>query len=125
MSEAPARAEIVGPFHRRDLVVDGWSVPLIEAFEADNGRVHFTVDHRFGFDVSPADFEQVASLLATAIAVAVGLTCHPSGDDPEEMARLEKHMHIHPALRPRRMIGISMVETEDVEITDDDPRNAG
>lgn len=111
--------ELVGPFERHELVVDGWSVPLIEAHELDGGQVSFIVDHRFGFLVSAGDFEQVAHLLANAIAVAVGFSCHPRGDDPDEVSRLEKHMHIHPVLRPRRMIGIGSVTTEAVEMPDD------
>lgn len=114
--------EIVGPFNRRELVVDGWSVPLVEAIETDGGRIHFVVDRRFGYDVAAADFDQVARLVATAVAVAVGLPCHPRDDDDREM--IQRHAHIHMALRPRRMMGIGLVETEDVEVEpSNDPRD--
>jgi hypothetical protein len=114
--------EIVGPFNLRELVVDGWSVPFVQAVEVDGGRVHFMVDRRFGFDVSAGDFEQAARLVAYAVAVAIGLPCHPRGDEDKEM--VGQHAHIHMALRPRRMHSIDGVKAEDIEPEpSNDPRD--
>lgn len=108
-------AEIVGPFHRRELVVEGWTVPFVEAIELDGGRIHFVVDHRFGYDVAAADFEQVAGLLADAVAIALGMPSHPRGDlTADERRHWFAHLS-HGALRPVRLIGITAVSTEQVD----------
>ena len=109
-------AKIIGPFERRQLVVDGWTVPFLDVGEADGGRIHFVVDHRMGFSVGAADFEQVASLVANAIAVAIGMPCHPSSDASlEDREHLFRHVQ-HPALAPSQV-------KELVAIADDDGTN--
>lgn len=116
-------AEIVGPFKRSHLVVDGWQVPLVDAAEQDGGRVMFVVDGRFGFSVMAGDFEQAARLVATGIAIALGLPCHPRGNmSAEERAQMFAHI-TQPALAPRRLVGIGAVEIEIPEPPEHDPRD--
>jgi len=115
-------SEIIGPFQYSHLVIDGWTVPLVSAVEQDGGTVMFIVDRRFGFTVSAGDFDQAARLVATGIAVALGLPCHPRGDlSAEERERMLRHIP-HPALRPTRLVGLGAVETEPAALGEDDPR---
>lgn len=121
---AESGVEIVGPFTYRELVVDGWAVPFINAIEVDGGRVHFTVDHRLGFSVSAGDFEQVAHLIANVYAVAVGMSAWPAPDMPTSDRQRWFQYVQHPALIPARLIGITSVQTEEVEPEpSDDPRD--
>ena len=99
--------EIVGPFNQRALVVDGWRVPLMEAIELDGGRVALVVDNRYEYSFAAADFESAARLVATGIAVALGLPCHPSGN-LNDVDREFVFRHItQPALAPRRMVALT------------------
>jgi hypothetical protein len=117
-----SNAEIIGPFQHSHLVVDGWTVPLVSAVEQDGGKVMFVVDHRFGFTISAGDFDQAARLLATGIAVALGLPCHPRGDmSQEDREQMLRHLP-HPTMAPTRLVGIGSVETEPAEPPEDDPR---
>lgn len=104
-------AEIVGPFNDYRLVVDGWEVPFMQAIEVDGGRINLVVDHRLGFSVSAAEFDQVARLVAHSIAVALGMASHPEGDLSEE-ERQRRMGHLHQALRPRRLMEITSMESE-------------
>ena len=94
-----------GPFSHHEVVVDGWKVPLLTAHpSADEQTVMLVVDERFAETFTIAEVEKVAPFLAHAIAVALGYTCHPRGD--EEPVR-------KPQPRPVRMHGIVGVTTEE------------
>lgn len=92
--------EFVGPFERHDVVVDGWSVPLLEAEPLPGGRVTLSIDRRFALTMSLSESERFIPFLAQAIAVALGFPCHPSGDD-------EKPKGL-PLVRPRRMVSLDL-----------------
>lgn len=62
--------KIIGPFDSRELVVDGWTVPLINVVETTGGIVHFTLDHRLGFDCEAKDFEPFADFIAVALVTS-------------------------------------------------------
>lgn len=106
-------ASIVGPFKEYRLVVDGWRVPLVEVIEEDGGNVMFLLDGRIGFSVPAAQFEIVADLVANAIAIALGLPCHPArlGDEDELQSALARLPHF--TLAPRRLTEITSVATRD------------
>jgi hypothetical protein len=104
--------EIVGPFQHRELHIDGWCVPFVNVIEVDGGRVHFTMDRRLGFNVSAADFEQAARLLATGMALALGMPCWPDGDFASDEERERFMGHVPFMLRPRRVVAIEGVSTE-------------
>ncbi len=91
--------EFVGPFERHEVVVGGWSVPLLEAEPLPGGQVTVSVDRRFSLTMSLAESERFVPFLANAIAVALGFPSHPSGD--------EKPKGI-PLTRPRRMISLDI-----------------
>lgn len=108
---------IVGPFNERRLVVDGWEVPFLNAVETDGGRIHFTLDHRLGFDCDAATFEPLARFLADTIAVALGLPCHPSGDLTLEETQRMWALCPHPALAPRRLKELAATQPDQEEET--------
>jgi hypothetical protein len=105
--------ELVGPFNERRLVIDGWSVPFLEAVELDGGKFHFTLDHRLGLEVDAEHFEQVARFLADTVAVALGLPSHPRGDKSLEETQAMWALLPHPALAPRRTSEIAAVSAND------------
>lgn len=115
--------EIAGPFESYELVVDGWAVPFIDARERDGGRVEFIVDHRLGFTVGAADFEQVARLVANAVAVACGMPSHPKGDLTDAERELYFRHVRHRRLAPQMLTALGSVETEHVHEIVDDPRD--
>ena len=88
--------EFVGPFHHHDVVVGGWSVPLLQAQPKPGGQVTLLLDRRFGIDLSVEDAQRFVPFLAEAIAVALGFNAHPSEREPKNL----------PPLRPRYMVGI-------------------
>jgi hypothetical protein len=75
--------EIVGPFSSHWVVVDGRQVPFLQAAPANGGKIHLTLDRRYGLDISVADAEAFIPWIADAIAVAMGYNCHPrAGTEP-------------------------------------------
>jgi hypothetical protein len=62
------------------VVLRGWQVPFLTATPLPGGKIHLTLDHRFGLDLSLADAEQVIPFLADCMAVALGYTGHPEAD---------------------------------------------
>lgn len=108
-TDAEKRVELVGPFQERRLIIDGWSVPLLEAVELEGGKVSFKLDHRLALDVDAKDFERIARFLADAIAVALGLPSHPSGELSREELRAMWALVPHRAVAPVRTSEISAV----------------
>lgn len=96
--------DILPPRKSRALLIDGWSVPLIDATELDGGRVFLTLDQRFGLELPVSEFENVARFLANTIATCWGYGAHPRGD---ELPREDRDAHFArvplPSAGPRRM----------------------
>jgi hypothetical protein len=116
-------AQILSPRPEHKLLIEGWDHPIVEAYEQDGGRIMFVVDHRMGFEVSAADFEETARLIGCVYAVAIGMGCWPSGDvSDEERQRMFAHTVVPPTLWPKRCVEIAGFETAMVEPNDDDPR---
>lgn len=70
----------VGPFHRYPVVMNGWTVPNLEAQETRRG-VTLTLDHRLSLDLNDTtEPGAVIWFVANAIAVAKGYACHPTKD---------------------------------------------
>lgn len=71
----------VGPFERYPTMVNGWTVPYLEASYRDDGSVTLSLDQRLAIDV-PADLAgQVIEFVADAIAIAAGWSCHPTASN--------------------------------------------
>ena len=77
------RVSFPGPFSQHSVVVDGWKVPLIHAQPCgDNDEnVMLVIDDRLAATFTVDEAERFVPFLADAIAVALGYTCHPSGDE--------------------------------------------
>lgn len=103
----------IGNRIERGLVVNDWSVPFVEAVEQTGGRVLFVLDGRLGFEVSAADFEEAARLVANAIAVALGMPSHPDGDLSDEDRALYFRNLSHGALAPKQLVEITGFDAEE------------
>lgn len=94
--------DFVGPFEHHKVVVEGWTVPLLDAQPLPGGRVTLRLDERFDLDLSIAEAERVVPFIANAIAVALGFTCHPRGDEEPKS---------QPPLSPRRVVKIAWFDS--------------
>jgi hypothetical protein len=71
--ERPSSFRLSGPFEVFEVLVNDRCIPLLTGKKTDDGRYNFIVDGRFmGGPFSPTEAEQVAFILAQAIAVASG-----------------------------------------------------
>lgn len=93
------RVTFPGPFQHHDVVVDGWSVPFLEAHLTAEDRVSLVIDRRLAEEFSVEEAERVVPFLADAISVALGYTCHPRG---------ETEPRRDPQPRPVRSIGMTL-----------------
>jgi hypothetical protein len=75
--------EYLPPYQLREIAIDGYACPLLEARESDDGKDCFILlDRRFGGTI-PADCAQtVLWLLANAIAIGGGWSCHGENSKP-------------------------------------------
>lgn len=112
--------EIVGPFHDREVVIDGWRVPLLSACERDGGQISLVVDHRMGVAVPAAQFDQFARFVADVIGVCWGYGAHPRDEEGIDEKSPEGHAERrarfarvpHPSLAPSRIFEITTVEAD-------------
>lgn len=69
--------EYLPPRTQREVTIDGFAVPHIEAFETDHGRsCNIMLDGRFGITIPAEQAQSVIWLLANALAVGAGYSCH-------------------------------------------------
>lgn len=71
----------VGPFDRWPVMVNGWTVPHLDARYGDDGRVWLTLDHRFAIDLDTDDAARVIEFVADAMAICLGWSCHPKSPE--------------------------------------------
>lgn len=84
MSEVTS-VEVHGPFvpdYR--VTLNGYRVPYVSAFELPDGRVDVVIDHRFGMPgpIQREEFDRWVPILANAMAVAAGYSCHGENCTP-------------------------------------------
>lgn len=98
------RVSFPGPFRHHEVVVDGWSVPFMEALMGpDEDRVTLLLDRRYGVELSAEEAERLVPFIADAVAIALGYPSHPRGDVcPERLP--------HP--RPVRTMNIARIEPD-------------
>jgi len=75
----PFYPEIVGPFVPKHVVtINGYRVPYVTVTPLSDGRIDLHVDNRFGLyePVSVEEFNRWIGLMAEAMAVAAGYSCH-------------------------------------------------
>jgi hypothetical protein len=87
-----------GPFTRHEVVVNGWSVPFLDAHPCGDHdeSVMLALDGRIAITLSVNEAERFVPFLADAIAVALGYTCHPTADAAQPLVK-------QPQPRPVRM----------------------
>lgn len=77
--------DIVGPFQPEYRVtIDGFRVPHVRAIPMPDDRVEIVIDNRFGMEgpVSREEFNRWLPILANAMAVAAGYSCHGENCTP-------------------------------------------
>lgn len=74
--------DFIGPFHDKFYVfsVDGFKVPYITGNVDEHGIWTIFVDHRLGYTFTEAALRDMLPLLANAMAISAGLSCHGSRD---------------------------------------------
>lgn len=72
-----SEVEILGPFQRHMVILNGYPVPYLEGEPATGGKVFLHLDHRYSIDVDVAQLDRWVDFIANCIAVASGFTCHP------------------------------------------------
>lgn len=93
------RVKFPGPFEYHDVVVDGWSVPLLQAHPKGEDRVRLVLDGRRAVDLSTAEAEKVIPFVADAIAMALGYGAHPRSP-------MEQLPDRAPHMAPRRVVEV-------------------
>jgi hypothetical protein len=94
--------ESIGPFERFPLVVNGWTVPHLEAQNKRDGGVYVSLDNRFGLDLPDELAGPVLSFMANVVAVAMGYPCHPRrGEEPPQSSPPWHRLSPLPMLDPR------------------------
>ena len=93
------RVTFPGPFEYHDVVVDGWSVPLLQAHPKGEDRVMLILDGRRGVELSTAEAERLIPFVADAIAIALGYGAHPRSP----MDQLPERA---PHMAPRRVVEV-------------------
>jgi hypothetical protein len=69
--------EYLPPRTAREVIVDGFAVPNLEARESKDGlSCDIMLDHRFGVTVPANLAQQVIWLIANAMAIGAGYSCH-------------------------------------------------
>lgn len=83
--------EIHGPFvPEYRVTLDGYQVPYISATPCEDGRVGIVLDHRFGLPdpVAREEFDRWLPILANAMAIAAGYSCHGENSGPVNLFNL-------------------------------------
>jgi hypothetical protein len=93
------RVRFPGPFEYHDVVVDGWSVPLLQAHPKGEDRVRLILDGRRSVELSTGEAERLIPFVADAIAMALGYGAHPRSP-MEQLPERAPHM------APRRMVEV-------------------
>jgi hypothetical protein len=101
------RVSFPGPFKHHEVVVDGWSVPLLHAHPSGehDENVMLVIDDRLAATFSVEEAERFVPFLADAIAVALGYTSHPNEDAEQPLVK-------QPQPRPVRVQGIVGTTTD-------------
>lgn len=75
-------------FERYPVVINGWTVPHLEARQNEH-EVYLVLDHRFGLPITEHTTPgMIVAFVANAIAVAKGYACHPTKDGWEDEDRM-------------------------------------
>ena len=91
---AAGQVEFIGPFEYHDIILNGRRVPFLEAIPQPGGRVHLSVDRRFGLDLSVAEADRIVPFVAHCLAIGMGYTGFPDeGQDQPVRAQMMPRTH--------------------------------
>jgi hypothetical protein len=96
------RVTFPGPISHHLVVVDGWSVPFLQAQLRGEDRVQLILDDRIGIDLDTGEADRLIPFLADAIAIALGYGAHPREEGPGLPPKL-------PPVAPRRVTQVEML----------------
>ncbi|CAO3358629.1 hypothetical protein [Azospirillum palustre] len=69
--------EYLPPRISREVTIGGYAVPMVEAKESADGlECHICLDGRFGAIIPAGHAQSVIGLLAHALAIGAGYSCH-------------------------------------------------
>ncbi len=75
--------EFLPPREQRQVTLDGYAVPKVEAREVNDGRdCNIFLDRRFGITVPAEHAQQIIWLIANAMAIGAGYSCHGEHSQP-------------------------------------------
>ena len=90
------RVSFPGPFSAHDVVFEGWRVPFLRAHPSeDDDEIMLVIDGRLAETFTTAEAEKVVPFLADAIAVALGFTCAPRGDEEPPRKPQPRFVRMH------------------------------
>lgn len=106
--------ECVGPFDRYVVIVNGWTVPHLDARATKHG-VSLTLDNRLGLDLNEETTPgQIISFIADCIAVAKGYASHPRKDGWEDEDRINPPQNPLWPWRHMQPLGSTGFDVEDL-----------
>lgn len=75
--------EYLGAFTQHRIAIDGYAVPKLEATESADGlECNICLDSRFGATIPAEHAQSVLWLLANALAIGAGYSCHGENSQP-------------------------------------------
>jgi hypothetical protein len=75
--------EYIGPFSDNfRILVDGYSVPYVEAYQKEADTWTLVLDHRFSVDATGEEVQKWLWWIANAMAIAAGYSCHGENSEP-------------------------------------------
>lgn len=77
--------EIHGPYLEQfKVIIDNYKVPYIDVKILNNGKIDLILDDRFGLSeaISREEFDRWMPILANAMAIAAGYSCHGENSTP-------------------------------------------
>ena len=90
--------------HEHAVTIDGFACPKIEAREIDNGvNASITLDGRFNIIVPAENAHGVIWLIANALAIGEGYSCH--GENSQPLNRHRVFVHEIEMSEPRSQTG--------------------
>lgn len=75
--------EYLPPREQREVTLDGYAVPKVEAREVNERRdCNIFLDGRFGITIPAGHAQEVIWLIANAMAIGAGYSCHGEHSQP-------------------------------------------
>ena len=100
----------------KQVVINDWTVPLLEMWERDGGRMMLVLDGRMGVELDAAHYESVAAFVANVIGCCWGYGAHPIDKPDKSIDLAQMFARVpHPSLAPHPVVEIEAVRGEEVK----------